>query len=360
MASATPIRQDSVHQDSAHQRRGSAARRLSFTGGPIGQRPTTTGLAMRARWQRDHGAAAGLRWACLTLIWLATACHEPLDRAEPALPRPTSLPAVGGDPVAPAQAARARDHADEANTALQRKDLTAAAAAATLACTLDPSDALPRLELARIYVRAGLGSVALQLLQTAYDAGAACGTCVEALIAARADPELAPLWASREASDLHSAIADLALPWAKWAADAAAAIAAFDGKAFERLAHPDVTFDLVRVCPTCPSIDKRTPESRTLRGPLMLAKIAGRFDARVTPVGALKLQVPTLTGCAERCCSFAATPAPTAEAARLDRICLRPLRADAAVLTGLTLHYASTLPTVRAPPLAAVATPTAP
>ncbi len=307
-----------------------------------------------------HAGAVGLRFAGFALMALLAACSEPLDRTDPALPRPLSLPAVGGDPVAPAQAARARDHAQEAATALQRKDLTAAAAAATLACTLDPSDALPRLELARIYFRAGLGTVALQLLQTAHDAGPTCGTCVEALIAARSDVELATLWASREASSLGSAIADLELPWEKWARDAAAAISGFDGKAFERLAHPDVLFDLVRACPTCPTADKRTPESRALRGPLMLAKIAGRFDARVTPVGALKLQVPKLKGCAERCCSFEAEPAPTAEAARLHALCLRPLRADSAALTVLTLHYASTLPPPRPQPLAAAATPTAP
>lgn len=277
---------------------------------------------------------------CLLLVGLALfGCGEPLDRSDPSLPRPQSLPAVGEEPVVPSVAGRAVQREEGGRGALERNDLKEALAAFTEACHLDPSMTAARVGLARVYVRAGLGSVALELFEAWRDAADRCGPCLEGLLVFAADPEFAKLRDHERGAALVAAVAGKGLPWERWGAEAAMAFATPKPGLLERYTHPAVPYTLSRVCPDCPNPERRVPEERTLQGFPLLAKVASRFDGRNPLMGGIPLQVPGSPRCEARCCRFTLPDPLPVGGAVLSEVCFRPLTPETAALTRLALVY---------------------
>ncbi|MEY3014119.1 MAG: hypothetical protein RIT45_2854 [Pseudomonadota bacterium] len=280
--------------------------------------------------------------AVVLALAATTACGKSIDAPEPTLPRPQTLPAIGTEPVAASVAARAALRARAGLDALERSQLQDALSANTEACNLDPSAVAPRLQLARTYRRAGLGSVALELLSAWKPQLDGCGPCLEGLLLFASDPEFAPLRDDETGAALVAAVSGKALPWARWATEAATALSTPLPGALESFAHPQVPFTLSRVCPDCANPERRQPEERELQGFPLLAKVASRFDSRNPLMGGIALHVPGSPSCEGRCCRWT-PPSPLPQGgAVLTGMCFRPLTPEKAALTRIELVYGAT------------------
>lgn len=300
-----------------------------------------------------------LRLRVLTALTIAstllTACEPKLDEDTPRLSKPASLPHVDPKPVAPSVADRAVIRAKAGANALAAGDVEAARTALTEACTLDPALASARIDLARTYASAGLGSVALDLLETLAARSADCGTCVQALMTLAADDaRLANVLGHSRGVSLLEAASQLSLPWQRWATDAAGALQAFRPEVLETFVHSDVPFVLARSCPQCVNSERRGVEERALRGSLLLIKVASRFDTRNPMLGGIALGVTGPPTCADGCCSFAVPETLEPATAQLEALCFRPLTPTQAALTQLKIRYAPSrpAPAAAAPPAA--------
>lgn len=289
---------------------------------------------------------------------LAAGCEPKLDEDPARLTKPASLPRVDNKPVAPSVAERAIVRAASGGEALAAGELDAARTALTEACTLDPSLASARVDLARAYAAAGLGSVALDLLETLAAQTANCGPCVASLQALAADdPKLANVLSHSRGASLLEKASELTLPWQAWATDAAAALQAFRPEILETFVHSDVPFVLARSCPQCPNSERRAVEERALRGSLLLIKVASRFDTRNPMLGGIALGVGSPPTCAAGCCSFPVPETLEPATAQLEALCFRPLTPTTAALTRLAIRYAPSRPVE--PPAAPTAPATA-
>lgn len=291
--------------------------------------------------------------ALIALTSVLAACEPQLDEAEPRLSRPASLPHIDDKPVAPSVATRAEVRAEFGAKALASGDLESARTALTEACTLDPSFTDARLDLARAYAAAGLGSVALDLLEAIAAEVGTCGTCAATL--ARLDASdarlAAPLSHSRGAALLELGAA-LKLPWQQWATETAEALKAFRPGVLESFVHADVPFVLARSCPECPNAERRAVEEHSLRGALLLVKVASRFDTRNPMLGGIPLGVAAQPACSDGCCRFEIPASLEPSTAQLEQLCFRPLTPKTAALTRLEIRYAPSR-SRSAPPTAA-------
>ena len=272
---------------------------------------------------------------------LVAGCEPKLDDDAPRLSKPSSLPHLDAKPVAPSVAERALVRAAAGTSSLAAGDIEAARTALTEACTLDPSLASARLNLARAYASAGLGSVALDLLESMVARSGDCGTCVASLMTLAAnDPLLAHVLSHSRGEAVLEAASTMTLPWQRWASESAAALQAFRPDVLETFVHSDVPFVLARSCPQCPNSERRGVEQRPLRGSLLLIKVASRFDTRNPMLGGIALGVAGTPTCSDACCSFVVPETLEPATAQLEQLCFRPLTPTASALTQLKIRYA--------------------
>lgn len=300
--------------------------------------------------RRQHRAARQL--APLVAMCALTAALPGCDRKGPpsVLESPGALPPFAPEPVASSTAARAALLHAQGREALDKGALKAALGPLTEATTLDPSQALIRLDLARLYALGGRPEPALTLLEPMSKHVDICGECVDALRRARDEPAFAP-WAAEPAwQAVLSRAPDEPLPWQNWAKMTRDALGLGEPGPVVRMIHPKVAWTLERSCPGCPLERQQQSVSRSLSGAMMALKTVTRFNPKVTKLGLVKAvggTKPTCTvggehGAQDRCCTFDAPAAPSDDEATLARVCFRPIQPDRPAITHLTLRYGPT------------------
>mgnify|MGYP002629862991 CR=1 FL=1 len=262
-----------------------------------------------------------------------------LDLPNPKVPAPDSLPRLDPTPVVWSVARRAAMLHADGRLALNANRFKAALSGLAGAVQLDPSRTEARLDLARLYARAGRRNVALGLLESFTDNLETCGGCIEALTHASTDPDLAPIWATQRGGNVRAALQGHTLPWQSWALQVSQTLTDGEGKLLPKFVHPQVPFVLERSCPACTNPERRQPARRELAGARIAVKLASRFNMRDQRLGGIQLHVtgkPTRVG---RCLSWTVpTPVPIGTAA-LQRLCFRPITRETAALTHVVLIY---------------------
>lgn len=279
------------------------------------------------------------------LLWplLLSACAPPLDTDKPLLPRPQVLPSFATFPDKAEPFQLATTLAAEGRAKLAAGDLQGALPLMVKALQASPAHPEARLGLALVYEKAGLGSVALDLLRPLKAAVATCGLCRYVLQAAAKSPDFARLAQTKEGAALF---ADLppALDFAATAQKLATALQTGDPDKCESWAHPKMPFDLVRSCPSCPQPAQQERARRPLMGGSMMAKLALRFNTVNPQLRGIRLTAGPAATCQERCCTWP-LPKPVPEnTAALARVCLLPTDATSAVASEIEAVYGT--PTV--------------
>ena len=299
-----------------------------------------------------------MMWAlALSLTLTQLACRPPLDDPQPAVKAPKTLPVFGLDTPKASITQRAQELADEATPALASKQWAVAIPKLTEALALDSGQEDARYRLAQAFVQAGLGSVALKLLEplkTQKD----CGWCIERLQQVKTAPEFERFAKSEQGAKLLADVPTTVFPYATWAKALVAIIQHGKFEEMDKWAHASRSFAVARSCPTCPNPAVRTTPTRTFVGPLLLTKVLSRFDSRTGGIGT-PLNVQGEPTCVDRCCKWKVPePVPAGEAA-VAEICLRPDKPDQPTLTRISLVFApapAAMPTPEPP----AAVPTAP
>lgn len=310
---------------------------------------------MRDRWLR-----AGVGFA---LVLVSAGCKEPLDAKETKLERPKTLPALAEQPDRLETWQRAAELTAQGIKALKAERWADARQLLAEAVQVSPAYPEARLQLALLYERAGLGSVALALLQPCKEAKEPSGSCRYLLQQYATSGDFARL---RKTEAGAAALSGLpASPNLVDAADRlAAALQKADPVAATAFASTGMGFDLIRSCPSCPTEAQQRREHRPLIGAAMMARLALRFASSDPAARGTPLLVGSPKSCDGLCCSWPVPkPVPDNQAA-LDHVCLLPDGATEAVATEVEVVYGNVarvnrfqqLPGV--PTLPAPATPT--
>lgn len=273
--------------------------------------------------------ASGLLWGC----------RPALDEPSPRVKVPRSLPEFSAKTPAAGVAQRAQELADEATPALAAGDPVAAIPKLTEALALDGGHIDARFGLAKAFVQAGLGSVALELLTPLAARQQECGWCVEALQSAKTDKDFARFVQTERGAALLRDVPDTPLPYATWSKALLAIIQQGKFQEMAKWAHPARAFQVARSCPDCPDERAKVAPTRSFVGPTMLGKVLSRFEHNQPGIGTplYALGEPTCTG---RCCKWRVPqPVPAGEVA-LAEICLRADTPAQPSLTRIALVFA--------------------
>ncbi len=289
--------------------------------------------------QRTHSSQRCRALLVGAMAVVAAACGDGLDTSEATLDAPATLPQFAAEPVEWARAVRARELLAEGEILRGEGEFKASMHKLTEAVTLDPSFADAHLALARTWLAAGRGSVAMALLEQLADDLPLCGTCIEALQTLRTDPALAGLASHARGRALLARVQAEPLAYEEWALQVATSLKSGKGERIPLYTHPRQPFDLVRSCPDCEVTARRAPTTRQLLGPAVGLKLSARFDVSDPRLGGVPLQVAANPVCAARCCRYPIAASVATKTSALASICFRPVSRDRAALTRVEIIY---------------------
>lgn len=272
----------------------------------------------------------------LALICTPAGCKE---GAGTGVSAPRTLPAFAPEFVPWAVSSRARDKAAEGAVAMSKGDLERARGLLTEAVSLDPSWIDARLDLTRLYLRAGHAATAAELLLPLAKGGADCGGCIDAFDRIVGQPEFAGFFASDAGEGLLGQLPKTALDWRGWANGFARALVAMDAATLRSHVHPLEPFTLVRSCPECSNPARRKADEHLLRGDMAAVKLAARFNTVRPRLDTVPLRLHGEPTCKDRCCTWQTPAHITVGEAALAQVCFRPVNASRAALTRVQVIY---------------------
>lgn len=274
----------------------------------------------------------------MAIVVASAGCKEPLDAKEPKLERPKTLPALTEQPDRLETWQRAAELTSQGKKALASERWSDARQLLAEAVQVAPAYPEARLQLALLYDRAGLGSVALSLLKACKDNKEPSGSCRYLLQQYAQAGDFARLRKTEAGTALLEGLP--ASPNLMDAAERlAAALQKADPVAATAFASTGMGFDLIRSCPSCPTEAQQRREHRSLVGAAMMARLALRFASKDPAARGTPLLVGTPKSCDGLCCSWPVPkPVPDNQAA-LDHVCLLPDGATEVVATEVEVVY---------------------
>lgn len=310
---------------------------------------------------RKHWLQTGVG---IALVLVSAGCKEPLDAKDAKLARPKALPALADHPDRLETWQRSAELTAQGKKALAAERWTDALQLLAEAVQVAPAYPEARLQLALLYDRAGLGSVALDLLKPCKTAKEPSGSCRYLLQQLAESAEFARLRKTEAGAALLAGRP--ASPNLAEAADRlATALQKGDPVAATAFSSTGMGFDLIRSCPTCPTEQQQRRDHRPLIGAPMMARLALRFASKDPAARGTPLLVGTPKSCSGLCCQWPLPKAVPDNQAALDHVCVLPDGATEVIATEVEVVYGnvarnnrfSQLPGV--PTLPAPATPAA-